>query len=221
LLFDRLRRILRGRNAPLPDMTGRDTWLIAGLGNPGKKYTQTRHNIGFMAVDRLAGHHGISLDRSIFKNRYGSGSINNVKALLAQPMDYMNRSGPPVYQLARYFNIEIANILIIHDDMDIDTGRIKIKVKGGHGGHRGVRSIIDAMGTDEFLRVRIGIGRPYNFGGTSDVHQSKDDPDVTDYVLGKFSKQEQRHYEEVLETVREAVETVLEKGATAAMNKYN
>ncbi len=199
-------------------MTGSGIWLIAGLGNPGRKYQQTRHNVGFMAIDRLGAHHDIGLKRTMFKNRYGRGFINNVGTVLAQPMDFMNRSGPPVYQLARYFGIGSAHILIIHDDMDIDIGRIKIKVKGGHGGHKGVRSIIDALGTNDFTRVRIGIGRPEAFTETPETHDS---PDAADYVLGKFSKREMQHYEEIFETVREAVSTVLEKGQAAAMNRYN
>lgn len=197
------------------------SWLIAGLGNPGRKYMQTRHNVGFMAVEKICDYHRITLDRNMFKNRYGIGLINGARSVLAQPMDFMNRSGPPVNQIARYFKIDTANILIIHDDMDIDTGRIKIKVKGGHGGHKGVRSVIDALGTDAFNRVRIGIGRPSVPGEASKINRATDDPDVTDYVLGKFSKAEQKQYDEVLETVREAVETLLDKGATAAMNRFN
>lgn len=202
-------------------MTADDTWLIAGLGNPGRKYTETRHNIGFMAVEKVCEYHQVPLNRSMFKARFGSGFINSRKVLMVQPMDYMNRSGPPVSQLARYFNIGTANILIIHDDMDIDTEKIKIKVKGGHGGHKGVRSIMEALQTDAFIRIRIGIGRPYNPEESSNVYRSKTDPEVTDYVLGRFSEQEKKHYESVLETVREAVETVLDKGAAAAMNRFN
>ncbi|MFO8111518.1 MAG: aminoacyl-tRNA hydrolase [Desulfosalsimonadaceae bacterium] len=199
-------------------MTGSGIWLIAGLGNPGRKYQQTRHNVGFMAIDRIGAHHDIALNRTMFKNRCGRGFINSVGAVLAQPMDFMNRSGPPVYQLARYFGIGPAHILIIHDDMDIDIGRIKIKVKGGHGGHKGVRSIIDALGTNDFTRIRIGIGRPEIFTERSEPHDS---PDAADYVLGKFSKRDMQHYEEIFETVRQAVATVLEKGQEAAMNRYN
>lgn len=199
-------------------MTGTGTWLIAGLGNPGKKYLQTRHNVGFMAIDRIGEHYDIPMNRSMFKNRFGRGFISNTGTVLAQPMDYMNRSGPPVYQLSRYFDIDAANILIIHDDMDIDIGRIKIKAKGGHGGHKGVRSIVDAMATDEFTRIRIGIGRPKALNEASMHHEG---PDVTDYVLGKFSKQEIQFYNNIFETVREAVETVLERGAAAAMNTFN
>lgn len=199
-------------------MTGFGTWLIAGLGNPGKKYLQTRHNVGFMAIDRIGEHYDISMNRSMFKNRFGRGFINSTGAVLAQPMDYMNRSGPPVYQLSRYFYIDAANILIIHDDMDIDIGRIKIKAKGGHGGHKGVRSIIDALSTDDFTRIRIGIGHPRSLNEASVNHEG---PDVTDYVLGKFSKKEIQYYDNIFETVREAVKTVLERGAAAAMNTFN
>ncbi len=200
-------------------MTDEGTWLIAGLGNPGRNYQKTRHNVGFMAIDELGANHGIALNRSMFKNLYGRGLISGGKVVLAKPMDYMNRSGPPVYQLSRYFDIKAENILIIHDDMDIDIGRIKIKVKGGHGGHKGVRSIIDALGKNEFTRIRIGIGRPeasVDARGGND-----DDPAVTDYVLGQLSKQERHCYESVFDAVRKAVETILEKGTAAAMNSYN
>ncbi len=190
-------------------MTSTDRWLIAGLGNPGKTYAHTRHNIGFMAIDNLSAHYKITLNRNMFKNLMGRGSIDNIATIIAQPMDYMNRSGPPVCQLARYFDIHNENILIIHDDMDLDSGRIKIKAGGGHGGHKGVRSIIDTLGTNEFTRIRIGIGRPSN------------KPDVTDFVLGKISKHEMDHYRKVLETVRCAVETILKRGPSTAMNEYN
>lgn len=194
-------------------MTNDDLWLIAGLGNPGKTYAHTRHNIGFLAVDRLSAHHNITLNRNMFKNRSGRGTINNIAAIIAQPQDYMNRSGLPVSQLARYFNVRTDKIVIIHDDMDIGTGRIKIKTGGGHGGHKGVRSIIETLGTNDFTRIRIGIGRP--------LAEGRKGPDVTDFVLGKISKQELEDYREVLETVREGVEMILERGTLAAMNTYN
>lgn len=196
-------------------MNAPDTWLIAGLGNPGRKYANTRHNVGFMAVEKIGAHHGIAISRNMFKNRYGRGHINGKVAILAQPQNYMNRSGPPVYQLARYFGIDTARIVVIHDDMDIDKGRIKIKTKGGHGGHNGIQSIIAALGSKEFIRIRIGIGRPESEG--PDAHGA----DGSDFVLGKIPKPEQAGYETAFESVREAIEIIMEKGAAAAMNRLH
>lgn len=191
-------------------MTDRtDFRLVVGLGNPGRKYMRTRHNIGFMLIERLSEKFGIPLDLTKFKCRFGQGIYRGTRLFLAQPMDFMNRSGPPVFQLARYFNVSLDNALIIHDDVDIDVGRIKIKAKGGHGGHNGIKSIIDAFGSDSFPRIRIGIGRP------------EAPVDVTDYVLGKFTPDELRKYEPVLENAEDAVETVLDKGTTVAMNQFN
>lgn len=227
MLFRRLKRLFQGISLAGTAMTDRDAWLIAGLGNPGRKYQHTRHNIGFMAVDRIGAHHGIALDRNRFKNRFGRGQIGSAGVILAQPMDYMNRSGPPVYQLARYFNIDTANILVIHDDLDLDGQRIKIKTKGGHGGHRGIKSIIQSLGTNEFERIRIGIGRPGPPGSPDEAssrHDAKkdcDDPAITAHVLGTFSKKEWQDYDKVLDTVREAVDTILADGIVAAMNRFN
>ncbi len=183
--------------------------LVVGLGNPGRKYMRTRHNIGFMLIDRLGNHFGISPDQTKFKCLFGQGIYRENRLFLVQPMDFMNRSGPPVFQLARYFNISLDDTLIIHDDVDLDIGRIKIKAKGGHGGHNGIKSIIDAFGSDNFPRIRIGIGRP------------EPPVDVTDYVLGKFTPEELQNLEPVLKKAEDAVETVLNKGTTVAMNHFN
>lgn len=183
--------------------------LIAGLGNPGRKYMRTRHNIGFMLIDRLSTNFGIALGQTKFKCLFGQGVYRGTRLFLVQPMDFMNRSGPPVFQLARYFNISLDDVLIIHDDVDLDIGRIKIKAKGGHGGHNGIKSIIDAFGSDNFPRIRIGIGRP------------EAPVDVTDYVLGKLTPEEQQNFQPVLKKAEEAVETVLDKGTTVAMNQFN
>lgn len=193
----------------MTEVMSRNSWLVVGLGNPGRRYMRTRHNLGFIVVDRLGAKYGIEPAESKFNNRFGKGIVNGIRLFLAQPMDYMNRSGPPVYQLARYYSVSIDNILIIHDDIDLEKGRIKIKVKGGHGGHNGIKSIIDAFGTDSFPRIRIGIGRP------------ETPMDVTDYVLGKMPDDEMKFFEPVFRTAEDAVETVLVKGTTAAMNQFN
>lgn len=184
-------------------------WLIVGLGNPGREYAQTRHNIGFLVVDRLAEKYGISVSRRKFQNLFGKGKIHSAEVILAKPMAYMNRSGPPVRQLTSYFDLTTQRMLIIHDDIDIETGRIKIKSKGGHGGHNGLKSLIDAFGTSDFPRLRIGIGRP------------EGPIEVTDHVLGRIPTDEWRIFEPILDTAEDAVITILDKGILQSMNQFN
>ena len=184
-------------------------WLIAGLGNPGRKYERTRHNVGFMAAERVARRCGIPIAQNKFKSRFGRGRCENMRLVIAKPMDYMNRSGPPLYQLARYFAIPLENTLVIHDDMDIEKGQIKIKEKGGHGGHNGIKSIMEVFGSGDFPRLRIGIGRP------------ETPMDVTDYVLGKLTGEEARIFATVLENAEDAVITLVKNSVTQAMNEFN
>ncbi len=183
--------------------------LIAGLGNPGRAYAATRHNIGFMVVDRLAADYGIGMERSKFNARFGRGTIEGRTVILAKPQAYMNRSGLPLSQLTRFFKIPCTELIVIHDDMDIAFGRIKIKQKGGSGGHKGIRSLREAFGDDRFVRVRVGVGRPT-------AHQ-----DAADYVLANFSPVERRMLDEVIAQAREAVVTILREGAQVAMNRFN
>ncbi len=183
--------------------------LIAGLGNPGRAYAATRHNIGFMVIDRLAADYGIWVERSKFNARFGRGTIEGRVVILAKPQAYMNRSGLPLSQLTRFFKIPCTELIVIHDDMDIAFGRIKIKQKGGSGGHKGIRSLREAFGDDRFVRVRVGVGRPA-------AHQ-----DAADYVLANFSPAERRMLDEVIAQAREAVVTILREGAQVAMNRFN
>ncbi len=185
-------------------------WMIVGLGNPGRRYDQTRHNIGFKAIDRLAKRYDIPLNKERFESRYGKGEIEGVKVMLAKPMAYMNRSGPPVCRLIKQYRIAFNQVLVIHDDMDIDLGKLKIKAKGGHGGHNGLKSIIDAAGGGEFPRIRIGIGRPL-------AHLD----DATAHVLGRFSAEEKQILKPVLQRVEDAVTTIIRKGITEGMNQFN
>jgi len=182
--------------------------LVVGLGNPGKEYVTTRHNAGFMAVDLIAQTFSISLDKKKFNTIFGKGSIQGVDVILAKPMAFMN-SGPPVQNLAGYFKILSKDMLVIHDDIDLDFGRIKIIEKGGHGGHNGVRSLMDAFGVDDFSRVRIGIGR--SGSGT----------DVTGHVLGKYSTDESKVLDQIISGTRNAVVTILCKGIKDGMNRFN
>jgi PTH1 family peptidyl-tRNA hydrolase len=183
--------------------------LIVGLGNPGLQYESTRHNAGFMLVDKLAGEFGISLTKKKFDVCYGRGAIEGCEVILAKPMAFMNRSGWPVQKLAAYFRINSKDLVVVHDDIDLAFGRLKIKEKGGHGGHKGLQSIIHAVGEDEFIRLRIGIGR------------SEAGDSVSDYVLGPFPGEESKQLDSVLSGARDAVVTILTEGSKAGMNRFN
>jgi PTH1 family peptidyl-tRNA hydrolase len=183
--------------------------LIVGLGNPGSQYENTRHNAGFMVVDKLAGEFGISVNKNKFDVRYGRGAIEGHEVMLAKPMAFMNRSGWPVQKLVAYFKINSKDLMVVHDDIDFAFGRLKIIEKGGHGGHKGLQSIINAVGADEFVRLRIGIGRS-EAGGS-----------VSDHVLGPFFGDESKRLDSVLIRARDAVVTILTEGSKVGMNRFN
>jgi PTH1 family peptidyl-tRNA hydrolase len=184
--------------------------LVVGLGNPGAKYAATRHNIGFRVLERLAADFAIELGREKFSAGFGRGRIEGQEVVLAKPMAYMNRSGLPVRSLAEFFRISSRDMVVVHDDIDLAYGRIKIKEKGGHGGHNGVRSLIDAFGGGEFTRLRVGIGRSETVGQA-----------VADYVLDHFTRDETAALPEVIERARDAVVTILCKGTKIGMNQFN
>jgi PTH1 family peptidyl-tRNA hydrolase len=183
--------------------------LVVGLGNPGKSYSATRHNIGFMVIDALAETYSVPVEKRKPGVRFGEGKIEGLKIFLAKPMSYMNRSGPTVRRFAEYFGISGEEILVIHDDIDLAFERIKIKRKGGHGGHNGIRSKTDDFGNGDFARIRIGIGRPEGPG------------EVTDYVLGKFSSEENEKLERVISKAGDAVVTILRDGIQEGMKIFN
>jgi PTH1 family peptidyl-tRNA hydrolase len=182
---------------------------VVGLGNPGRSYQDTRHNAGFMIADKIAGDYRISFSKKKFDTVYGRGCIEGIDILLAKPMAYMNRSGPPVQQLAQYYRIQSADLLVIHDDIDLAFGRLKIKEKGGHGGHNGIRSLIEAFGGGNFARLRIGVGRSESGSG------------VTDHVLGKFTSQQTPILDRIIKNARDAVVTILSQGTKVGMNVFN
>jgi PTH1 family peptidyl-tRNA hydrolase len=184
-------------------------YLVAGLGNPGSKYARTRHNAGFMVADALADRYEISVQRSKFNVIYGRGTIEGLDVILAKPQAYMNRSGPPLRQLADYFRIQREAVVVIHDDIDLAFERLKIKEKGGDGGHKGIRSLIQAFGGDQFVRLRVGVGRSQTSG------------DVIDHVLGQFSPDERSALGDILQKATEAIATILSKGTKEGMNRYN
>jgi len=183
--------------------------LVVGLGNPGNSYEDTRHNAGFMVADQIAQDFNISLNKTKFDAVFGRGFIEDVDVLLVKPMAFMNRSGPPLQKLAHYFRIPGEDMLVIHDDIDLAFGRLKIKEKGGHGGHNGIRSIMDAFGGGDFVRLRIGVGR------------SEAEGNVTDHVLGRFSDAKAEMVARVITVARDAAVTVLCEGMKVGMNAFN
>lgn len=190
-------------------MPANDAWLIIGLGNPGNRYEKTRHNMGFVVADKVAGDFRISLDKQKFDAHYGKGRIRGVDVIIVKPMTFMNLSGQAVSRFVNFFKVANSNMLVVYDDIDLEFGRIKIKEKGGDGGHKGVRSIIDSLGTGDFCRLRMGIGRP---GAKIDV---------SGHVLSLFSPDEQIALESFIETARDALLTILCKGTKAGMNQFN
>jgi peptidyl-tRNA hydrolase, PTH1 family len=190
-------------------MPANEAWLIIGLGNPGDRYQNTRHNMGFMVADRIADDFRISLGKHKFDAEYGKGRIRDADVIIVKPMTFMNRSGLSISRFAGFFKVSYRHMLVVYDDIDLEFGRIKIKEKGGDGGHKGVRSTIDALGTGDFSRLRMGIGRP----GTQ--------INVSGHVLSPFSTEERTLLGPFIETARDAVLTILCKGAKAGMNQFN
>lgn len=183
--------------------------IIAGLGNPGNTYKNTRHNIGFCVIDKLAFYFSIKLKEEGDRYRYGRGKISGEDVILIQPLTYMNRSGDVVGELVRYYKVPPKDLVLIYDDIDLNVGQVRIKIRGGSGGHRGCASVISSIGTEDFLRIRIGIGRP-----VSSV-------EVVDYVLSEFKRDEKPVMENAVDDALEAVRMIIDNDVIGAMNKYN
>ncbi len=185
-------------------------YIIAGLGNPTKEYENTRHNIGFMAVDALADKYGISFMESRHKALIGKGMINGNKVVLVKPLTYMNLSGEAVKSVIDYYKAdETEELIVIYDDISLDVGQLRIRKKGSAGGHNGIKNIIAHLGHDTFMRIKIGVGeKPKGY-------------DLADYVLGHFTKEELDIMKESLEKVDGAVKMMLEGNVDMAMNDYN
>ena len=191
--------------------------LIVGLGNPGREYTHNRHNIGFMCVNHLAKVHGIQLDKKQGQARTGSGNIAGNKVVLARPQTYMNLSGESVSRLARKLKLKSEDLLVIHDDLDLPLGKIRLRRGGGSGGHKGINSIISCLGSQDFYRIRVGIGRPDTVNGSAEDGETE----IIDYVLSDFTIDEKKIITKVITEVTEAILCLLNEGLNAAMNKYN
>ncbi|MDH3285118.1 MAG: aminoacyl-tRNA hydrolase [Acidobacteriota bacterium] len=184
--------------------------IILGLGNPGREYRETRHNVGFEVVERLCLRHGISLTRMRHRSRYGTGRIGGLRVLLATPLTYMNLSGEAARPLLDYHGLSADELIVVHDEADLSPGIVRIKVGGGIAGHNGLRSIVRHLGTNEFTRVRIGIGRP-----------RKEGTDMERHVLARPTSGETRLLEEGLDLAVDAVECLLAEGAEAAMRQFH
>jgi PTH1 family peptidyl-tRNA hydrolase len=191
--------------------------LIVGLGNPGFLYARNRHNIGFMAVSHLARVQRIRFDRKQGYARTGIGYIGPQRVVLARPQTFMNSSGDSVHRLVQLLKIAPADLVVIHDDLDLPLGKVRLRLGGGSGGHKGIESVIARLGTQDFHRVRVGIGRP-EVEGNSPVEKEEA---VVGYVLSDFTGEEKICVEEVLPRVSGAIVSLLTEGLTAAMNKYN
>ena len=183
-------------------------YIIAGLGNPGKKYENTRHNMGFIAVDLLAQKYGIKVDKIKFKALVGEGRIAGQKVLLVKPQTYMNLSGESIREVMSFYKEDIENLIVIYDDIDIPTGTIRLRKKGSAGTHNGMRNIVYLLADDGFPRIRVGIG-------------AEKKVDLIDYVTGGVTKAEKELLEEALVKAADAAAAIVEKGIEKAMNEYN
>lgn len=184
-------------------------YLIAGLGNPTKTYEGTRHNVGFSMIDVLADTFHINVTTKKHKALVGNGVIEGARVILAKPQTYMNLSGESIREIADFYKIEPDNILIIYDDISLDVGRLRIRKKGSAGGHNGIKNIIAHLGTQEFPRIKVGVG------------EKPKDWDLADYVLSKYSKEEQAAFKKASEDVIGAVKLMVMGDVDEAMNRYN
>ena len=183
--------------------------LIVGLGNPGREYELTRHNIGFMAIDELAKRWNISLNEQKFKGVFGAGFVNGEKVILLKPLTYMNLSGESIRPLMDYYKMDVEDFVVMYDDLDIPVGKLRLRMKGSAGGHNGVKSTISHLGTQEFQRIRMGIDRP------------KNGMKVVDYVLGRFTSEEIPDVNHSIEKAADACEEWLNKPFLQIMNTFN
>lgn len=184
--------------------------LILGLGNPGRSYCWTRHNVGFLLLDCLAKRHRIEISRRGMKSLYGRGRIGSEEIILAKPQTFMNLSGEAAQRLLQFFKLKPEKVIVLHDDLDLSWGQVRVRVRGGDGGHKGIRSIIEALGNEGFVRFKIGIGRP---------ERTSQDP--ADFVLEPMTGEKREELKEMIEGNAEALETLILEGPQQAMNKFH
>ncbi|WP_101772538.1 aminoacyl-tRNA hydrolase [Peptostreptococcus faecalis] len=184
-------------------------YIIVGLGNPGKKYENTRHNAGFDVVDKLASKNNIKIDKIKHKALIGEGRIGNEKVIIVKPQTYMNLSGESVVSVLNFYKVDLENLIVIYDDIDLDVGKLRIRKKGSAGSHNGMKSIIKHIGTVEFPRVRVGVSKPDK------------GRDLANFVLSRVSKDEEIDMMEGIDKAVSTVEEIINSNIDSAMNKYN
>lgn len=184
-------------------------YLIVGLGNPEEKYSNTRHNMGFDVINKLSDEFSIKINKSKFNALYGIGEINSKKVILVKPQTYMNLSGDSIIKFKKFYKLSNKDIIVIYDDIDLDIGDIRLKSKGGPGTHNGMKSVVENLNTENFIRVRVGIGIPEN------------KEDMINYVLQKIPQKEREILEESLVKAKDSVVEVLDNGIDSAMNRFN
>ncbi len=190
--------------------------LVVGLGNPGTGYSANRHNVGFMAVAHLAKSHGMHFDRKKGDARIAEGTIAETPVVLARPQTFMNASGRSVSALLRAFDLTVDDLIVVHDDLDLPTGRIRIRSGGSSAGHKGIQSIIESIGSGDFSRIRVGIGRPASAEARAEHERA-----VVGYVLSDFDRDERLVMDQVIPRVAEAITCLLAEGIVVAMNTFN
>ena len=185
-------------------------WILVGLGNPGIQYEQTRHNVGFMAAERFIEKNGGEFNKHKFDAVYGECKIGSMRVLVVKPQTYMNNSGKAVTAITSFFKIPPEKIIVMSDDISLDVGKIRMRRKGSHGGHNGLRDIFELLGTDDIMRIKIGVG-------------AKPHPDynLADWVLGKFPEDQKENLDTALENTVRAAKEIMARGIDSAMNKYN
>ena len=184
-------------------------YIIVGLGNPENEYSNTRHNMGFDTINKIAKQYNIEISKKNFKGLYGTGIIEGEKVVLLKPQTYMNLSGESVKEILKFYKLDTSNLIIIYDDIDIEKGIIKLRKTGGAGTHNGMKSVIEEIGTEKFPRVRIGIGKP----------EYKED--MINYVLGKISEEDKKILEKSTDLAKDAVSEIIRNGIDIAMNLFN
>ncbi|HBF4081837.1 aminoacyl-tRNA hydrolase [Clostridioides difficile] len=184
-------------------------YVVVGLGNPGKKYEKTRHNVGFDVIDILAKEYNIGVTKIKHKALIGEGRVGTEKVLLVKPQTYMNLSGETLIDIYKYYKVDLSNIVVVYDDIDLEVGKIRIRKKGSGGTHNGMKSITKCLGSNDFPRVRVGVSKP-------EVGQ-----DLADFVLSRFRKEESDNINEALEKAAYAIDSIIRENIDMSMNKYN
>ncbi len=205
-IWDIFKKLENGENSS----KGKIEYIIAGLGNFGLEYRETRHNAGFMCIDKLAEKKGFEVSQARFKSKTGEAMLSGRRCLIIKPVTYMNNSGEAVVQAMNFYKIPIENVIVVYDDILLEPGKLRIRRKGSDGGHNGIKSIIDLTGSEDFPRIKIGVGK-------------KPDPryNLADWVLSKFSEEDKKALEPAFEKAAEALELIVSENIDKAMNLYN